>query len=167
MSFPDALRAALYRQQLLCLRQLNRLPHLSLTKRITHQQQSTRQRELWNRLLHDLGRRQDMDIRRLSDFIQGLKEKQPPTGEKQAYGISPLCLRQSLAAEKQSRQKKYILSRTMRPIGNSCILFPVGHLLYMRKRHPYILIQALYRIPNRAEAPNLSVFIGNGKKCHN
>ena len=87
--------------------------------------------------------------------------------KKQAYGISPLCLRQALAAEKQSRQKKNILSRTMRPIGNSYILFPVGHLLYMRKRHPHILIQALYRIPNRAEAPNLSVFIGHGKKCHN
>ena len=68
--------------------------------------------------------------------------------KKQAYGISPLCLRQSLAAEKQSRQKKNTLSRTMRPIGNSCILFPVGHLLYMRKRHPYIPLSCCPAVRN-------------------
>lgn len=111
--FPGCTESSPYRQQLLCLRQLNRLPHLSLTKRITHQQQSTRQRELWNQLLHDLGRRQDTDIRRLSDFIQGLKEKQPPTGEKTGIWDKPFmpaaipCCRETESAEKEYFKSHY------------------------------------------------------------
>ena len=44
--------------------------------------------------------------------------------------------------------RKSILSRTTRPIGNSCILFPVGHLLYMRKRYPYIPLSCCPAVRN-------------------
>ena len=54
-----------------------------------------------------------MDIRRLSDFIQGLKEKQPPTGEKTGIWDKPFmpaaipCGRETEAAEKEYFKSHY------------------------------------------------------------